>query len=145
MIITHKRCTKCNTKKLLSEFTRQKTVKDGRSARCKACACISNTLYYARNKEQILIRHRAKKYGFSVKQLQTMLARQNNNCAICGLPEAQRLNGVLPALCVDHDRETGKVRGLLCVRCNSMIGQANYDPYRLKMAIRYLKKASFLS
>jgi len=50
--------------------------------------------------------------GVSLEQYEEMLARQNGGCAICGNPPKTR------RLDVDHDHRTGKIRGLLCHRCN---------------------------
>lgn len=61
---------------------------------------------------------RLKKYKITEKQLNDMYAKQNGRCAICGEPKA--LFG-RDGLCVDHDHETGKVRGLLCSFCNRVI------------------------
>lgn len=64
-----------------------------------------------------------------------MRERQRGLCAICGTPEPETPKGRLH---VDHDHETGRVRGLLCSRCNTGIGQFKDDPVRLQAAITYL-------
>jgi hypothetical protein len=64
-----------------------------------------------------------------------LLDRQGGACAICGATEADRNR---PLLHVDHDHETGNVRGLLCTPCNAGIGHFRDDPALLRRAIRYL-------
>jgi len=76
------------------------------------------------------------KYDISLADYNGLLRAQNGLCAICrGGPNSSRTN-----LCVDHDHETGKVRGLLCVRCKALIGQALEDPRILYRAIDYLQE-----
>ena len=64
-----------------------------------------------------------------------MLENQNGVCAIC-------LNSCNSGmrLAVDHCHETGKVRQLLCRRCNQSIGKFNDDPILLQKAVDYLLK-----
>ena len=51
-------------------------------------------------------------------------AGQNNKCAICGLPEQpHKRTGKLKRLAVDHFWDSGEVRGLLCRRCNTLLGR----------------------
>lgn len=57
-----------------------------------------------------------KKYNMTVDQYNSMLKSQNGKCAICG-------NTSERALAVDHNHETGKVRGLLCLQCNVHLGR----------------------
>jgi hypothetical protein len=62
---------------------------------------------------------------------------QKGCCAICGVHQNERSDG--KDLAVDHDHETGEVRGLLCTNCNTGIGQLQEDPEVLLKAIEYLK------
>lgn len=55
----------------------------------------------------------AKNYGLTLEELQELIATQGHECAICGQPPAAGKR-----LCVDHDHVTGRVRGMLCSRCN---------------------------
>jgi hypothetical protein len=64
---------------------------------------------------------------------------QQGCCAICGTPEAQSPK---KRLHVDHNHETHAVRGLLCSRCNTGLGQFKDDPNRLRAAIEYLKRTN---
>lgn len=73
-------------------------------------------------------------YGIDLNTYNRLLLEQGGKCRICrGLnPSAKRLG-------VDHDHETGVVRGLLCFMCNMAIGYLKHDPEILTNAIDYLK------
>lgn len=87
---------------------------------------------------RIKIRH---KYGMSEGDYQRLLEDQNYLCAICGKKETwKRVSECVP-LAVDHDHLTGKVRGLLCIRCNLLIGKAGDSPELLMRCIEYLTKS----
>ncbi len=58
-----------------------------------------------------------KKWGLSETDYQNMVDSQDNLCAICGQVERQN-----KALAVDHDHDTGEIRGLLCSYCNVRLG-----------------------
>lgn len=80
-------------------------------------------------------RHRLKaSYGITIGEYELLLAEQQSACAICGGPPVGR--GA--HLHVDHDHTTGRVRGLLCTRCNLMIGCALDDPSLLRAGATYL-------
>lgn len=64
---------------------------------------------------------------------EVLFAEQGGTCAICELPE---ISG--RSLAIDHCHETGRVRGLLCNRCNRALGLMKDDPERLLRAINYL-------
>jgi hypothetical protein len=69
-----------------------------------------------------------------------MLEVQNGVCAICKLPESRKSRSGLYTLSVDHDHKTGKVRGLLCHRCNNCLGTLKDDTHILQSAIDYLNR-----
>jgi len=73
------------------------------------------------------------RYGVTPEQYQAMLDGQDNRCAICLEEFAKRPH-------VDHDHATGKVRGLLCPNCNSMLGRVRDSPETLQRAVEYLKR-----
>lgn len=58
-----------------------------------------------------------------------MLAAQQGRCAICGREPRSGKH-----LHVDHDHDTGRVRGLLCFSCNAAIGQLHHDVDRVMRA-----------
>lgn len=85
---------------------------------------------------------RASRRGVTGLAYDRMLADQGGACAICLQPE-WRLNprsGVLHTLAVDHDHATGAVRGLLCNRCNIVLGHAKDDRDLLRGMIAYLER-----
>ena len=67
-----------------------------------------------------------------------MLEKQLHACAICKEPESQISWGKTKRLAVDHDHKTGKVRGLLCQRCNTTLGRYEDDLYVWENFIAYL-------
>lgn len=74
-----------------------------------------------------------------------MYDAQGGVCAICHKPETATRRGKLKALAVDHCHDTGLVRGLLCVECNTGIGKLREDTAILRSAIRYLETNAALS
>lgn len=73
-------------------------------------------------------------YGLEPGQYDAMLAAQDGRCAICRTDAP----GGRGSWHVDHEHATGRVRGLLCHRCNLMLGNAQDDPARLRAAVEYL-------
>ena len=67
-----------------------------------------------------------------------MKEAQDGKCAICHNPETRKIHGRVTDLAVDHDHETGVVRGLLCHRCNFILGLAKDKPQTLLDAAAYL-------
>ncbi len=74
-----------------------------------------------------------KNYGLTLKKFNELINSQNNSCAICKKP----FNEV--TACIDHDHQTGKVRGLLCPNCNWALGHAKDNIKILESMIRYLQ------
>jgi len=74
-------------------------------------------------------------YGITFEQFTFMLQLQNGVCAICKQPESRNQR-----LSVDHDHETGQVRGLLCFACNAGIGFLQDSSEVLEKAKQYLKE-----
>ncbi len=77
-----------------------------------------------------------KNYGISYDEYKTMYQNQKGCCDCCGTHESKFKR----KLHVDHDHETGQVRGLLCTRCNPGIGYFEDSIEKLEMAVAYLKK-----
>ena len=73
-------------------------------------------------------------YGITVDQYNILLESQNNVCAICKHPE----DNVSRRLSVDHDHTTGKVRSLLCSKCNAALGMVRENKETLLNMIKYI-------
>jgi len=72
----------------------------------------------------------------SVEGYKAMLAAQNEVCAICLGVDIDR------RLAIDHDHETGVVRGLLCLGCNRLLGRFKDDPALFERAAAYLRRSA---
>lgn len=75
-----------------------------------------------------------RKYGISLSEYESMAESQNGRCAICdSLPDKK-------GLAVDHCHDSGRVRGLLCNKCNAALGFFRDDPERVGAAMAYLRR-----
>ena len=83
-----------------------------------------------------------KNYGLTVEQYDVMLRAQNGVCAVCNKdePSVHGRTGKKFQLSVDHCHATGRVRGLLCQKCNRAIGLMGDNVDLLKRAIDYLER-----
>ena len=134
-----KLCKTCGAVKPIDFFVKSKTCKSGYRGVCKECF---NSYYRTRRVEKHeLVRGYEKKfhqkrrlkyyYNLSVEEYNNMLASQDSLCSICKTQTK---------LVVDHCHTTGKVRGLLCNRCNMGLGHFKDTVALLKHAEEYLKK-----
>ncbi len=159
-------CTKCKIEKSFEHFEtcNSKGFKYGLYPSCKDCRKESKKQYviknpetyrairrkhYLKNREKIILRTseyakahpemRRKvslkhQYGLSEQEYDSMKLSQDNKCAIC---KKEPINHVL---FVDHCHLTNKIRGLLCRKCNAVLGMCNDDVEILKESISYLEK-----
>lgn len=101
----------------------------------------ANKKWREENKEQdnfVMETARLKrKYNLAREDYETLIESQNNCCKICGLPAKNNTQG---KLYVDHCHTTGKVRGLLCMKCNTALGLLNDNKELLKEMIDYLDR-----
>ena len=85
-------------------------------------------------------RWRYKGIDFTVEEYNALLQAQNFRCGICNKHQDEFKMGLF----VDHDHSTGIVRGLLCVRCNSVLGLSLDSISILEKAIKYLSPHVYL-
>jgi hypothetical protein len=83
-----------------------------------------------------------RKLGLSILQYNLLEKGQHGLCAICGKQEhvMVKSTGKPRALAVDHNHETGDIRGLLCTNCNKALGHFKDNVELLAKAIVYLQK-----
>lgn len=92
---------------------------------------------YLSRREAVLEKRRLAATGVTRQQFAEMLAAQSGRCAIC---KTDVPNG-RGDWHVDHDHATGRVRGLLCHKCNVGLGHFNDSEELLVQAIAYLRKS----
>jgi DNA-directed RNA polymerase subunit RPC12/RpoP len=135
-----KKCPKCGEEKEYSLFYANKQSKINCSPYCKVCSNLRTTSYARTNRDKIQPKLGGyalkRRYGIGIEDYERMLISQNYKCAICGTPNDP--NG--RNFAVDHCHNTKKVRGLLCSRCNTGLGQLDDSVERLKQALDYLEK-----
>lgn len=131
-----KKCRKCEAEKPLTDFYPRGDGKgrDGHQSHCRACVIEANNNSPGKP-FQDWKRNLKVKYGITPCQYSEMYAAQRGCCAICGSTET----GVAGqrTLSVDHCHDTGVIRGLLCMPCNTSIGRLN-TPELLAKASEYL-------
>lgn len=86
------------------------------------------------------------RYGITLAEYEAKAAAQHYRCKICGCgPDVYETRdahlGAPGRLQVDHDHQTGRVRGLLCRFCNCVLGHAQDQPATLLAAVAYLAAA----
>lgn len=136
----NKVCTKCGIEKELTEYNTIFNKKWGKSyarSDCRECEYARNRKYHADNKAKRAQQHKEwrnkKFFGLEQGEYERMLSEQNGVCAIC-----HNECSVKPSLAVDHDHNTGRVRGLLCSNCNNGLGRFKDNVEWLSNAIGYL-------
>lgn len=145
-----KTCTSCGLEKSLDCFY---TDKKKKVSRCKACNLLAKKEYYQKNKKVILEKCAASylenkeyrfkynlqyKYGITLEQRDAMFEEQDHKCKICETPVALSSDDRFKVGFIDHCHTTGKIRGILCHHCNSMLGYSRDSVKNLAKAIEYL-------
>ena len=122
-----KKCSQCKKTKPLDEFYKRAETKDGYRYECKSCVSVNGKKPSARKtsrKAQIKY-----KYGITIEEADKI---QATPCEICG-------DATAPSV-IDHNHQTGQVRGALCTKCNQGIGLLKDSPIVLKKALEYLEE-----
>jgi hypothetical protein len=146
-------------------FYRDPGCAGGYRTQCKMCEAERNREWYQRNKAKTVARvqewrecnreryleyqreynsaearkrrdregHLKRKHGITIADYDAMLAAQDDGCAICHRAPRPDIS-----LHVDHDHETGAIRGLLCFSCNNLLGDVHDDVSLLLAAAEYV-------
>ena len=138
-------CRKCRKEKTLDCFANNGNgyqYKDGKSrykAVCRECLNAYTKQWRKDNPQKARRTDHSyrtqKKYGISRDQYEKLMERHQDGCALCG---AKTANGKTQHLNVDHNHNTNAVRGLLCTRCNTVLGLVKEDMSLLSRMIQYL-------
>lgn len=129
-----KKCSKCKIEKPLSDFHNVKTGKQGKHHYCKNCMSVQRKQTY--NYNNAFNRRLRNSYNLTLDELTQMHKDQDKRCKICGdLHDVVSKHG---GLYVDHCHSSGKVRGLLCAKCNQLLGACKDNIVILQSAIDYL-------
>jgi len=164
MIRAVKTCKWCRVEKPFTDFYKDDVGRDGRRPECKECTAARRKRWYGENREQEIQRvrewqqrnhdaylekqadyrargtrdHRAehlrRTFGMTHEAYDALLEEQGGCCAICGRAPKPGKH-----LHVDHDHDTGEVRGLLCFSCNVGVGNFGNDVERLERTVDYLE------
>lgn len=104
-----------------------------------------NKVYRKENHQLLMDKQRKRRieqhYGITVDEYQKLLVSQDGRCAICRTTEP-RGRGAHNSLSfyIDHDHQTGVVRGLLCHACNTGLGAFRDSSTSMNSAIQYLSE-----
>lgn len=156
-----KRCTKCKETKPFAAFAKHKGCAHGLRPTCRYCNSVAASVERERHREIINARHNKahrafrarkaiqdphygrrynlmKKHGLTLATWDEIFESQGRACAICRAPKPGPKTKIWHT---DHDHVTGRVRGILCLHCNRLLGAARDSADTLLSAIRYLENA----
>lgn len=137
-------CSVCLVRKPFEDFNISTKAATGFQGKCKSC----KSKHYHENAEYHRDVNFQKNYGISLAQVKDMIDQQEGLCAICGRPERGKGaggstpggNGKVKMIGVDHNHDTGQIRGMLCSPCNTGIGLLGDSASRVLSALVYLRK-----
>lgn len=154
-----KACARCHETKGLEDFVHRRSMPSGRGSYCLLCARAMGREKTQRitadpvrkaARDAYTKAHRRKvalsAYGLTLDEYLALAEAQDECCAICGAVGLASRELVSVAdrkylLAVDHCHETGQIRGLLCTRCNTLLGMARDSEEVLMAAVRYLQRS----
>ena len=141
-------CPKCKEEYPATKeyFFTNNSNKDKLAWACKKC----NNAYVDKWRKEkpkgyfdIQRKSRLKRIGFTPELVAEMLEAQGNVCALCGTSEP---GGTRKTWHSDHDHETGKARGLLCMSCNTTVGHIeSKSPDWMDKAKKYIEQGGFFT
>ncbi len=92
--------------------------------------------YREKNKDRLRNKELKRNFGISLHEYNLMHTEQKGKCACCGIHQ----NELTKKFAVDHDHDTGLIRGLLCNNCNLALGKLGDNIEGLMKALNYLEK-----
>lgn len=144
--IKNKKCNMCREVLSVEKFYKLTFIKkDGTKSKtiawcCKDCNKKRGEKWRKENPRKVKAIDRKKylkdEFNMTSAEYDNLLSSQNYCCKICGVHK----DNVKNHLSVDHCHKTGKIRGLLCIKCNSGIGFFNEDKGIINKAIKYLEE-----
>jgi hypothetical protein len=123
-----KTCADCDRMLPVDQFGKNKRTRDGLTTYCRECHNVRGRKSLEANGGARHY-HLFRRYGIDAAEVDAMIEAQKGKCAACRERKAEH---------VDHDHDTGKVRGILCFTCNVALGNVGDDPGRLMALIGYL-------
>ena len=135
-------CSICGQEKPANKFRLRNSRKRGCTSACKKCLRAKydwrtyNKNYWVANKDKARNLQLQHHYGISLLQYNEMFNGQNGCCLICGRHQSQ----LKRTFHVDHNKNTGQVRGLLCASCNRGVGYLQDSSELCLKAAQYLSK-----
>jgi hypothetical protein len=134
------RCRPCGRAHCKARYQAKKPAYVARAAKWKkanpAKSRASIKAWHDANPAKVRSARLNRNYKITLADYEKLLTKQRGRCAICGTKTPGCGWTSFP---VDHDHETGKVRGLLCQSCNKGLGNFKDDIQNLRRAIDYLE------
>lgn len=134
-MIKYKRC-KTKAESILRKTANHKKYRNsikGKTTKSNYAKVYKETTAYKKYQRNYRLKNT---YGITLIQYEEMFNKQNGCCAICNVSEEK----LTIRLHIDHNHKTGKVRGLLCKKCNSAIGLFDDNLDLLNKAINYINE-----
>jgi Autographiviridae endonuclease VII len=125
-------CKKCEAARR-RDYTRRRREHIGDEA-WLAQRRAEDAAFRERHKHRLRNKHTTKKFGITEEHYHALFVEQGGLCAICGEQPGER------RLAIDHNHETGIVRGLLCMKCNTALGSLGDDVAGVQRALSYLER-----
>lgn len=145
------KCTKCQSLLTVENKTKDSSRKSGFHPWCRTCINKTALVWRKKHRDKVYAWDKAwrqknpdrvkqyyrsvdlkRHFGITVQEYDLLLEKQQGRCLICLSIDDKKL-------AVDHDHKTGRIRGLLCQRCNTTLGRVEDSIELLERMISYLK------
>lgn len=139
-----KMCIHCKTVMAIDEFHINIDSKDRHDSVCRQCAKKKMGKWYIKNKGYTRNYGLRRRYGITSDEYNEILNLQNGVCKICKNKErvVDKRTNTIKALAVDHNHTTGRIRGLICQKCNTTISRVNESVELLRTMAKYLEECN---